>query len=348
MVRLQDIADRAGVSVMTVSKALRDLPDVAPATKERIQALARQLGYFPDSSAQGLRNRKTKLFGLVISSLGNPIFSRVLLALQERAFDLGYDLLVSYTFNLPEREEACIRRFLSRRVDGLFISPVYSIPTEKRIYQDLMARKVPTVVLGHTAPFCAGLPNVEADDLTAGYELTRHLLGLGHKRIAFLTGPPGTPWTQERFAGYRRALREADMEVDDALVFQAGRTIDDGARAALQMINEAPEVTAVQAINDLVAMGCSTVLLKQGINIPAELSLTGFGNTVLGEYFQVPLTTVAQPKYRLGVAAMDCMMQLLHGQPPESKRISAEVVVRASSGIAPATPALKRLKSALT
>src|SRR5216110_88541 len=121
MVRLKDIAVRAGVSVMTVSKALRDGPDVSAETKTRIKLLAQQLGYVPDSSAQGLRNRTSKLFGLAISSLTNPIFSRVVLAVEERAHQMGYEVLLAQTLNKPEREEACIRRFLSRRVDGIFL-----------------------------------------------------------------------------------------------------------------------------------------------------------------------------------------------------------------------------------
>src|SRR5512142_190446 len=105
MIRLKDIAQRAGRSIMTVSKALRDESDVSAATKSRIKLLAQQMGYVPDSTAQGLRNRMTKLFGLVIPSLASPIFSRVILAVQERAYELGYDVLLAYTLNIPEREE---------------------------------------------------------------------------------------------------------------------------------------------------------------------------------------------------------------------------------------------------
>jgi DNA-binding LacI/PurR family transcriptional regulator len=345
MIRLKDIAEKAGVSVMTVSKALRDEPDVSATTKARIKALAQQMGYLPDSTAQGLRTRTTRLFGLLIPSLANPIFSRIILAIQERAYALGYDVLVAYTLNLPEREETCIRRFLSRRVDGLFISPVYRLATEARIYSELLARQVPTVILGHLAPFCAQFVNVETDDLMGGYAITQHFLKLGHRRIAFLAGPPATPWTHERFEGYRRALREASLDVDDKLVFQAGRTIEDGAKAAIQLIHEASEATALQANNDLVAAGCATVLLGQGFRIPDDLSISGFGDTMLSEYFRVPLTTVSQPKHRLGVAAVDSMLQLLRGVRPEPKRLPAELVVRSSSGTPCATPALRRPKT---
>lgn len=329
---------------MTVSKALRDEPDVSAGTKTRIRLMAEEMGYVPDSSAQGLRTRTTKLFGLILPSMVNPIFARILFALQERAFELGYDLLLAYTLNLPSREEAAIRRFLSRRVDGLFLSPVYRMGAEPRIYKELLDRQVPTVILGHLAPFCSKFVNVEADDLLAGYHVTQHFLKLGHKKIAFLAGPPASPWSQERFEGYRRALREAGLDVDDKLVFQAGRTIEDGQKTALQMIHERCDATAVQAVNDLVAAGCAEVFFKQELRIPEDISVAGFGNTMLSEYFRIPLTTVSQPKHRLGIAAVDSMLKLLRGTRPEPKRIPAELVVRASSGTAPATPALQRLK----
>ena len=156
MTRLKDIAQVAGLAVMTVSKALRDKPDVSPSTKARIKLLAQQMGYVPDSTAQGLRNRSTRLFGLVISSMTNPIYSRVVLAIEQRAHELGYDVLLAHSLNIPEREEACLRRFLGRRVDGLFISPFYRMVAAAPIYQELAARGIPTVLLGHTRDWRQG------------------------------------------------------------------------------------------------------------------------------------------------------------------------------------------------
>lgn len=335
MVRLKDIAERAGVSVMTVSKVLRNAPDVSAATKTRIKLLAQQMGYVPNFMAQGLRSRTTRLLGIVISTPTDPIFSRVLLALEERAHELGYEIILAHTLNIPEREDACIRRLLSRRVDGLFISPVYRLSSEVPIYRELLHRKVPTVILGHCTSFCRAFPNVETDDLVASYKTTQHLLRLGHERIAFLAGPPASPYAQERFEGYRRAFREAALEVDDRLVFQAGNTIEDGAKAALQMMNEAASATAVQAVNDLVAIGGANAFLNQCVKIPQDLSVVGFGNILTSEYFRVPLTTVRQPKFRLGSAAMDSMVALLRGERPEPKRLSADLIVRASTAPPP-------------
>ena len=316
---------------MTVSKALRDAPDVSIETKARIKALAAQMGYVPNSFAQSLRSRTSRIFGLVIPSITNPIFARIVFAIEDRAHELGYDLLLAHTHNLPAREEHGIRRLLSRRVDGLFISPVYRFEAEARIYQELLGRQTPVVLLGPPAPFCKSFPSIEIEEMIASYNIVRHLLKLGHRRIAYFTGPPVAPWAHERFEGYRRGLREAGLEVDDKLVFQAGSTIEDGTKAALQMLNENCHATAVQAVNDLVAVGCAETLLAQGWKIPDDISVAGYGNIMVAEYFRVPLTTVRQPKFRLGIAAMDAMMTLLRGQPVQSQRLTAEVIERKST-----------------
>jgi len=321
---------------MTVSKVMRDAPDISVATKTRVRALAEQMGYVPDSQAQGLRTRTTKLFGLVISAMTNPIFARVVMAIEEQAHELGYEVILSHTLNVPEREDTAIRRLISRRVDGLFVSPVYRLGPTAGIYQELQRCGTPTVILGHPAPFCSQFVSVETDDIHSSYVATEHLIRLGHRRIAFLAGPQVSPWAQERFEGYRHCLREANIEVDDKLIFNAGSTIEEGEKAALQMLNESPDTTAVQAVNDLVAIGAATIFLNQGIKIPEELSLIGFGNVLISEYFRVPLTTIRQPKYRMGVAAMNSMLKLLRGERPESQRLPAEIIVRAST-VAPST-----------
>ena len=331
MVKLKDIAAHAGVSIMTVSKALRQSKDISAATRERIRKLALEMGYVPDLSAQLMRSGKTKLFGLIIAAATNPIYARIVMAIEERVHEMGYDLLFAHSLNQTSREEACIRRFLLRRVDGLFITPVYRMSPMAPAYEEIRRFQVPTVILGHRGLFCSEFANIETDDIAASYAVTRHLIDLGHRRIAYFTGPTVSPSAQERYEGYRRALREANIEMDDRLVFNAGGTIEEGEKAALQMLNEDPKATAVQAVNDLVAIGAADVFLNQKIQIPEKLSIAGFGNILVSEYFRVPLTTVRQPKLRLGYAAMEVMQALIRGEPPESKRLRAELVARAST-----------------
>jgi LacI family transcriptional regulator len=332
MVRLKDIAARAGVSIMTVSKAMRNARDISEPTKERVRAVAQQMGYVPDALAQGLRSGATRLLGLVISSMSNPIFARTVTAIEERAFELGYDLLLAHSLNLPAREEASIKRLLSRRVDGLFLFPVYRLAPVASIYEEIKRQGTPTVILGHKAPFCQTFVSVETDDLMASYHATRYLLGLGHRRVAYFHGPAANPSAVERLEGYRRAHREMEIELDDSLVFNAGSSLEEGEKAALQYLNEMPRATAVQTYNDLVAIGAAGLFINQGMRIPQDISIVGFGNILTSEHYRVPLTTIRQPKFRLGLAAMDSMIKLLRRDPAESRRLPAELIIRASSG----------------
>ena len=332
IVRLKDIAERAGVSVMTVSKVMRDTKDVAAATKVRIRKLAAEMGYVPDTFARSLRTGFTRLFGLIISTITNPIFARTALAIEEGAHQMGYGIVLGHSLNTPEREEACLRRFLSLRVEGIFVSPVYRLGRVAPLYAELRKRSIPTVILGHHAPFCSQFPAVETDDTAASKAITKHLIQLGHRRIAFLAGPGAAPWSMERTTGYRQALAEAQIEPEDSLIFNAGGNLESGEKAGAQLLAEAARPTAIQAVNDLVAIGAATVLLRNGFRIPEDFSITGFGNILGSEIFRVPLTTVRQPKYRLGVAAMETMARLLGGESPVSRRLPAELLARESSG----------------
>jgi DNA-binding LacI/PurR family transcriptional regulator len=228
-----------------------------------------------------------------------------------------------------------VRRFLSRRVEGLFLVPVYRLDPTAAIYEELQKRETPVVLLGHRAPFCERFVNVDTEDTAASYAATKHLLDLGHRRIAFFTGPPAAPSSQMRLEGYRRALREAQVELDDRLIFNAGSTIEEGTKAALQMLQEAPKATAVQTVNDLVAIGAANVFLAQGLRIPGDISLVGFGNVLTSEHFRVPLTTVRQPKLRLGTAAVDLMRKMLRGEKVEPVRLGAELAIRESTAPPP-------------
>ena len=332
MVRLRDIAQRLGLSVMSVSRALRDSPDIAAATRARVRAAAHELGYVPNITARGLRTRSTTLLGVVVPSLLDPVFARLIAGLEERAREVGYELLTAQSQNLADREDACLRSFLARRVDGVFVWPAARLAPEAQSYEELRQRGQKLVVLGPVHPFCAGFLSVSSHDLPASLKATEHLLSLGHREIVHLRGPALSPSSRDRFEGYRRALRQAGLEVDDRLVFNAGNTIENGHTAALQMLHEGVRPSAIFAANDAVAIGAMEALLLQGLKIPQRVSVVGFGNIPLAGYCQVPLTTVRQPKRALGAAAMDLMLRLLRGEPVISALLPAELVIRASSG----------------
>jgi len=339
-VRLKDIAQRAGVSVMTVSKVLRDEPDVSAATKTRIRALAQEMGYVPDALAQSLRTRSTKLIGIIIPAITNPIYARILLAVENQVHEAGFDLLLGHTLNQPEREEAVIRRMIARRVNGLLLFPVHRLEAESKAYDELRRHRLPTVLLGPPPVPYADFPSIQAEDVEGSSQATRHLIELGHRDIAYLVGPRASVWSQERFQGYQKALRDAGLPLDDRLVFQAGGTIEEGTQAALQMIKEGVQATAVQAVNDLVAIGAANALLDHGVCIPQDVSIVGFGNVLTSNFFRVPLTTVRQPKHSMGLAAMEMLQALIRGEQPESRHLTTSLLVRESTAPPPESPRL--------
>lgn len=320
---------------MTVSKALRDAPDISQQTKQKIKKIADELGYVPNFMARSLRNRKTLILGLVISSVTNPFFSRVIMAVEEKAFETGYDLLLAQTYNSIEREEKILTRLMARNVDGILISPVYRLEPVSKVYDELFEKNIPTVLLGHPADFCQKFPAVVSNDLELSYNATKYLLSLGHRRIAFFASHGFHPWSTYRLNGYTRALNEAGIEIDERLILAVGSKIEDGYAAAEQIISEGVEFTAIQAVNDLVAIGAMNCLFKKGIKVPEKVSIVGFGNILISENCRVPLTTINQPKYRLGSAAFDMLILKMLGKTVESKSLDGELIIRESTTTAP-------------
>ncbi|MBX3745146.1 MAG: LacI family DNA-binding transcriptional regulator [Verrucomicrobiae bacterium] len=331
MVRLKDIAERAGVSIMTVSKVLRNARDISAATKARVRALAQEMGYVPHAMAAGLRTRATRLLGLVLPGVVNPVHARLVMAIEDRAFELGYDLFLAHTLEKPDREEWVLRRLLARRVEGLLVMPVPRLGHPPTIYAELQRLNIPLVLLGAPPDFAQGFLRVAIDELAASRELTQHLLQLGHRRIAFLAGHSVSPSAQARLEGHRRALRDAGIEPDDRLIFPAGTTLEAGFQAALELIRESPGVTAIQAVNDLVAIGALNALASQGVRIPDDVSVAGFGNILTAEHARVPLTTLREPKFRLGIVAMELLRKRLQGEPAQSQTLRAELLIRRST-----------------
>ena len=332
MIRLKDIAREAGVSVMTVSKALRNAPDIAARTKLRIGELAKRMGYTPNLGARSLRNQETKLLGLVIPATTDPIFARIVMAIEQCALDHGYELILHHSWNETEREEIILQNLISRRVDGIFLSPVYRMGSEVAAYSELKKRRIPTVIMGPLADFCKDFVNVQTLGNESAFGMTQHLIDLGHKRIAFFAGPRFSERAISRQEGYRRALRENGIEEDPSLVFNGGTTITEGGNAAKHFLEEKTQATAIQTVNDLVAIGAANVFLDHGLIIPDELSIAGFGNILSSEHYRVPLTTIRQPKFRMGMAAFDSMLKLITKKQVEPQRMIGEVLVRKSTG----------------
>jgi len=333
MVTLKQIAQEAGVSIMTVSKVMRDYPDIAPKTKERIRSIANHLGYVPDAAARSLRTRSTRTIGVVLPNISQTYFPRVFVGIEQVAKARGYKLLLSHSNDDPHQEAAEVRELLSRKVDGLIIVPANRLDASYDMFTMLESRNVPTVIVDRQPQPLANFLRVVPDDRQGGYLATKHLIDLGHRDIALLAGPSGSPSTQERTEGYRRALQESGIAFRDDLVFSAGSEISDGQKAASELVNERTRCTAIFAHNDLVAIGAAEFFLQQKWRVPEDVSIIGYGDLHGAALYRVPLTTVRQPQSGLGQLAVQVLFERMAGRPAESRRMPVEVIVRSSTGL---------------
>lgn len=339
MVTLRQIAEQAGVSIMTVSKVMRDYPDIAPGTKERIRAIAQQLGYVPDGAARSMRTRSTQTIGVVIPSISQGCFPRVFVGIEQVAKARGYRLFLAHSNEDPAQEQAEIRELLTRKVDGLIIAPALRFDTPPEAYALIESRRVPLVILDRLPSLLAGALHVVPDDRQGGYLATRHLIDLGHRDIALFSGPTGCPCSLERKEGYRRALQESGIPFRDELVFAAGTEVADGQKAAAELVNENVRPTAIVAHNDHVAVGAAEFFLAQKWRIPEDISLVGYGDLPLAALYRVPLTTIRQPQSAMGQLAIQLLLEKMAGRPAESRRLPVELIVRASTAFPPTRPA---------
>lgn len=326
-ISIKDIARQAGVSHSTVSRALRNHPAISEATRQRIAALARELGYAPSAVARGLRTSRTQVVGLVVTHLADPFFTEVVHAIEEVAMGAGYSLFLATSNADPEREMAVVRGFRERRVDGVLVG---ASRVGERYLGLLAESEVPIVLINnqHDGSFAFSVSN---DDRYGATRVTEHLIGLGHRRIAYLGNHRGGQADLDRIEGYRDALDAAGIPFDPTLVIHGPNGRPPGGEEGVQpLLTLTPRPTALFCYNDMMAIGALHALKGAGWRIPAELSVAGFDDVQLAAYSDPPLTTLAQPKAELGRRAMQMMLGLLGGEAGENTLLRGELRVRQS------------------
>ena len=333
-VSIQDIALAAGVSHSTVSRALHNSELISPEVRQRIQQLAQAMGYTPNAVAQSLKGQRTNSVGLVITSIADPFVGRVVRGIEEVAQAANVSVFLSVSYNDPEREMKAIETFHRRRVDGV-ISATAQIqgPYVERLAQIGM----PTVMINWQPDSDADqLLSVDADDYGGARQAVEHLLALGHRRIGYLGVANRMHSSQRRLAGYRDTLTETGIRVDETWIrivqARVGSDANDVAegQALLPGLLQTG-VTAVFCYNDMIAVGVLMACRELGLAVPAQLSVVGYDDVDLASYVTPPLTTIHQPKLRLGEIAMQMLLDVLEGRPVQSRILPTEFVVRAST-----------------
>lgn len=333
-VSIEDIARAAGVSHSTVSRALRDNPLISADVRGTIQRLAREMGYTPNAIAQSLQMQRTNTVGLVVTTVGDPFLADVVRGVEEVARPLGMSVLLSASHNDPAEELDVIDQFHRRRVDGLLL---LSSRLDGPQLAQVADMRVPTVLINSQAAGSpAPLHAVAVDDDAGARLAVGHLLGLGHRAIGYLGVADRPASDARRRAAYRAMLLAAGVTPRDTWAATAHGpaqlALDDveAARGLLGPLLDAG-VTALFCFNDMLALGALLACRERGVAVPERLSVVGFDDIQLAQYLAPALTTVRQPRARLGELAMRMVADLLAGAPVQNHTVAPELVVRGST-----------------
>jgi LacI family transcriptional regulator len=309
MAGMKDVAARAGVSVATVSRVLNGNPKVAPATEARVRAAIEALHYRRNAVARSLRTDATKTLGLIIGDILNPFFAELARAVEDEARKMGYTVVIGNADERADRQDHYVRTLLEQRVDGLLICPTAEVTP---LVRDLAGAGGPLVFLDRTMPGLE-VPAVRVDGTEAIRDLVAHLVSLGHRRIAFISGPEQLSVP----AGY---LEEGDFQA------ASGRTIT----ARLLDLPEPPEV--IFAGDNLMALGALDEIRARGLRIPADVALASFDDVPWFVHLDPPITAISQPAQELGRRAVQAILARIGHGPIESAALPARLVVRRSCG----------------
>jgi DNA-binding LacI/PurR family transcriptional regulator len=332
-VTIKDIAKQTDVSHSTVSRALHGSPLIAKTTAERIRQTALKLGYLPSAAARSLKTNRSQALGVILSSVEDPFFSEILQGIDEVAQKSGYSLFMAASQHDPEREQAIVQAMSEHRVDGVIICSA-SFKAEQR--RQFLAYGVPIVVVNNQAAEDYRY-SIYHDDVDGCRQITRHLLELGHQRIAYLGNSTSGRTTLDRMTGFQQEMDSAGLAVPPEHVHEVtGGGPGDGLAGLEHFLGLKDRPSALVCFNDMMAIGVLKGLRQAGIQVPDEFSVTGFDNIVFSAYTNPPLTTFDQPKRFIGAEAARLVLELLNTQITED---SSEV----RSGTGTSTPPLVRL-----
>jgi len=330
---MRDVAERAGVSVTTVSHVINETRPVSDDLRRRVLQAMDELGYQPNALARSLRRKETHTIGMIVPDSANPFFAEVARGIEDASFEQGYSVILCNSDGDLEKELLYTNVLTEKRVDGiLFVAA--GVSTEH--IRALQARQMPLVVVDRDIPDVV-VDSVLIHNARGGWLATRHLIELGHRRIGCITGPSDVTPSAERVIGYQQALQEAGIPVDEALIVRGDFQYESGYRAAQQLLALEDPPTAIFACNDLMAVGAISAAVELGFQVPAQLSVVGFDDIRLASFTNPPLTTVAQPKYEMGVVAMTMLLERMRERDmsPRRRLLDIRLVVRQSTGPAP-------------
>ena len=326
---IHDVAQEAGVSLMTVSRVVNGKDGVSQLTRENVTKVIKKLNYRPSSIARGLATRRTRALGLVVPDIANPFFASLVRNAEEEAYAKDYSVFLGNTNEDPQRELAVLRSLEDKHVDGLILC---SSRLDDEALFEILAR-FPTTVLVFRERIGADVGAFTVDDVYGGQAAVDHLLKSNHRNIGLISGPPISLSAFGRFKGYETALQTADIPINDSWIRHCHPVIEGGQEAAYDLLKSNPEITALFCHNDLVAVGAMQACSELGLRVPDDIAIIGYDDIRLAALVSPALTTLRVPRAEIGTKIMQMLLEQVEVEAVEPKEIhlKPELIVRSSA-----------------
>ncbi len=333
MSNIQEVAKRAGVAPITVSRVVNNNGYVSQDTRRRVEAAILELDYIPNSLGTSLRSKRTQTLALVLSDMTNPFWTAVARGVEDAANMKGYHIVIGNTDESPAKEENYLTFLMKKQVDGFLI-----VPVSDRVPDSLQKRRVPFVMLDRKTGD-GQVDSVRCDSVTGAYKLVKHLITLGHRRIAIITGRPSISTAYERVAGALQAFEEAGLS-EKPQTYWGDYVQETGYNYTKQILETTPHPTAIFATNNFLAIGAMRALREHKVRVPKDMSIVVFDDLPTAITIDPFFTVAAQPAYEMGKQSADLLLARLTGEGPKEYQeivLPVEIIVRKST-VKPPSP----------
>lgn len=330
-VTIKDIAKILNVSPSTVSRALKDHPDISERTRVAVQELAEKMNYRPNKLARSLRQKRSNIIGVIIPQITHHFFSSVISGIEDMAYQKDFNVIISQSNESFEREMNNTYTLLQSQVDGMLISRTKETMDYKH-FENVIDGDIPVVFFDRICPEI-DTDNVVIDDRGAAFEATEHLITIGCKRIAHFRGPKNLEISEKRLAGYFEALKKHEIPIYDSLIIESDN-LETAEIEMQKLIDEDNLPDGIFAVNDFTAIGAMKTLKKNGKKIPEDVAIVGFTNNVISEIVEPQLSTIEQNGYQIGYRATEILIEKITSTkkiPSRTEVIPTKLIVRKSS-----------------
>ncbi|WP_158737033.1 LacI family DNA-binding transcriptional regulator [Alteribacillus sp. YIM 98480] len=333
MKTIKDIAKELGVSVSTVSRALNDNPDIKKETKEKILEGIKRLNYTPNANARSLIQKKSKMVGLMLSDITDPFFSEIALGIEEVLSAEGYQVIYGNTLLNPDKEKEVLSSLLQRKIDGLIIKPGALDEELLNIVEQL---DIPVVFLRKLKEYEQHLKvsSIDVNHYESAYKAVDHLINLGHDNLGFIGISKKASEGEDRLKGYINCLENQNISYSDDNIVIAGTKIEHGRKGVEKLLEKTPNLTAIFAANDLLAIGALEWLAENNYKVPEDVSVVGFENLEISSLHWIKLTTVDLPRKEIGVQSANMVVNMLSSETIKKEEVELDttLIIRKSTG----------------